>query len=142
MVASAIDLASITTEDPHAGLPEPGELGAIDGDLNLYSEDVAGLETPFKIQQAKEAEGEGGSLDEAVSNFADPEEDPNKQLVAKPLVPVGWSALEALKSAIRGIVIFGQWLVTIAIWLLILLPVWGTILGIICWRRRRRKKAQ
>ncbi|MFC1941132.1 DUF4349 domain-containing protein [Chloroflexota bacterium] len=61
---------------------------------------------------------------------------------AKPLVAVGWSALEALKSAIRGVVIFGQWLVTIVIVLLIFSPVWGTILGVILWRRRRRKKAQ
>lgn len=61
---------------------------------------------------------------------------------AKPLVPVSWSALESLKSAIRGIVILGQWLVNIAIWLLVLLPAWGTILGIIYWRRRQRKKAQ
>ena len=58
---------------------------------------------------------------------------------AKPLVPVGWSALEALKSAIRGIVIFGQWLVFIVIGLLIFSPVWGTILGIFFWRRRRKK---
>ena len=58
----------------------------------------------------------------------------------KTLVPVGWSALETLKSAIRGVVIFGQWLATIAIWLLILLPAWGTIAGIIYWRRRRRRK--
>ena len=55
------------------------------------------------------------------------------------LVPVGWSALETLKSAIRGAVTLGQWLVTVAIWLIILLPVWGTIVGIIYWRRRRRK---
>lgn len=68
MVASAIDLASITTEDPHAGLPEPGELGAIDGDLNLYSEDVARLETPFKIQQAKEAEEAALAFDARISN--------------------------------------------------------------------------
>ncbi|MFC1957914.1 DUF4349 domain-containing protein [Chloroflexota bacterium] len=61
---------------------------------------------------------------------------------AKPLVPVEWSALETLKSAIRGIVIFGQWLVTIGIWLLLLLPVWGTVLGVIYWRRRRGKEAQ
>ena len=58
----------------------------------------------------------------------------------KPLVRVGWSALEVLKSAIRGIVIFGQWLGTIALWLLIFIPVWGTILGIILWRRHRKKK--
>jgi len=58
---------------------------------------------------------------------------------AKPLVRAGWSALEALKSAVRGIVIFGQWLSYIVIWLLIFIPVWGTILGIIYWRRRRKK---
>ena len=58
---------------------------------------------------------------------------------AKPLVRAGWSALEALKSAIRGIVIFGQWLVVAVIVIIIFVPVWGTILGIILWRRRRRK---
>ncbi|MBA7470558.1 hypothetical protein ES707_05845 [subsurface metagenome] len=59
---------------------------------------------------------------------------------AKPLVHAGWSALEALKSAIRGIVIFGQWLVIAVICIIIFVPVWGTILGIILWRRRRRRK--
>jgi len=61
------------------------------------------------------------------------------EVAAKPLVRVGWSALEILKSAARGIVVFGQWLGTIAIWLLIFIPVWGTILGIILWRRRKKK---
>jgi len=59
----------------------------------------------------------------------------------KPLVRAGWSALEALKSAVRGIVIAGQTLGAIAIWLIIFIPIWGTILGIIYWRRHRRKKA-
>jgi len=63
------------------------------------------------------------------------------EVTAKPLVRAGWSALEALKSAVRGIVIFGQWLGTIALWVLIFIPIWGTILGIIYWRRRRRRKA-
>ncbi len=62
------------------------------------------------------------------------------EATAKPLVRAGWSALEALKSAVRGIVTFGQWLGTIAIWLLIFTPVWGTILGIIYWRYRRRRR--
>ena len=61
------------------------------------------------------------------------------QATDKPLVGAGWSALEALKSAIRGIVTFGQWLVILAIWLIIFVPVWGTVLGIICWRRKKRK---
>ncbi len=63
------------------------------------------------------------------------------ETTTKPLVRAGWSVLEVLKSAVRGIVTFGQWLGTIAIWLLIFIPVWGTILGIIYWRYRRRKKA-
>ncbi len=60
---------------------------------------------------------------------------------AKPLVRAGWSALEALKSAVRGVVIFGQWLGTAAMWVIIFIPIWGTILGVILWRRRRKQKA-
>jgi hypothetical protein len=61
------------------------------------------------------------------------------EATTKPLVRVGWSALEILKAAVRGIVIFGQWLGAIAIWLLIFIPVWGTILGVIWWYRRRKR---
>ncbi|MFC1897314.1 DUF4349 domain-containing protein [Chloroflexota bacterium] len=61
------------------------------------------------------------------------------EATAKPLVRVGWSAFEILKSAVRGIVIFGQWLGTIAIWILIFIPIWGTILGVIYWRRRKKR---
>jgi hypothetical protein len=57
----------------------------------------------------------------------------------KPPVPPGWNALEIFKSAARGLVITGQVLGTIAIWLLIFIPIWGTILGIILWRRHKRK---
>ena len=64
------------------------------------------------------------------------------EATAKPLVRVGWNIVEIFKSAIRGIVIAGQVLGTIAIWLLIFSPIWGTILGIIYWRLRKRKKAQ
>ncbi len=31
MVSSAVDLASLTTEDPHAGLPDASELGSAFG---------------------------------------------------------------------------------------------------------------
>jgi len=61
------------------------------------------------------------------------------EVTAKPLVRVGWSALEVLKSAARGLVVAGQVLGNIAIWLLIFIPIWGTILGIILWRRHKRK---
>jgi PmbA protein len=56
LVDSAIELADITTEDPHAGLPEPEELGAIGGDLQLYAADLEGLETGVKVDLAKRAE--------------------------------------------------------------------------------------
>ena len=68
MVASAIELAEITTEDPHAGLPEPSELGALPGDLRLYSDDVARLETAYKIELAKRAEAAALDSDARISN--------------------------------------------------------------------------
>jgi len=60
---------------------------------------------------------------------------------AKPLASAGWNALEILKSAVRGIVTFGQWLVALVIWLIIFSPVWAAIGGIIYWRLRKRKAA-
>jgi hypothetical protein len=57
----------------------------------------------------------------------------------KATVPPGWNVLQIFKSAARGLVITGQVLGTIAIWLLIFIPIWGTILGIILWRRHKRK---
>ncbi len=57
-----------------------------------------------------------------------------------PLVRPGWSAREVLKSAVRGLVIFGQGLGTMAIGAAIFSPIWGTILGILYWRRRRKRK--
>jgi len=56
------------------------------------------------------------------------------------IVLPGWSTVEVFKSAVRGIVIFGQWLGTVAIWLLIFSPVWGAIIGVIYWRLRRKKR--
>jgi hypothetical protein len=57
----------------------------------------------------------------------------------KATVPAGWNVLQIFKSAARGLVITGQVLGTIAIWLLIFIPIWGTVLGIILWRRHKRK---
>jgi hypothetical protein len=54
----------------------------------------------------------------------------------------GWNALGVLKAAARGLVTAGKVLGTIAIWLLIFIPIWGTILGIILWRRHKRKAAK
>jgi PmbA protein len=68
LVQSAIELADITTEDPHAGLPDPDEFGSIGGDLQLFSADVALLETQLKIETAKRAEEAALSADPRIFN--------------------------------------------------------------------------
>ena len=68
MVKSAIELADITTEDPHAGLPDAGELGSIDGDLGMFSPDVEALATEIKIDAAKRAEDSALSADPRIVN--------------------------------------------------------------------------
>src|SRR5512135_3125518 len=56
MVKSALQLARVTSEDPYGGIPEPGQLGAIDGDLDLYYEDVFSLPTEERIAYARRCE--------------------------------------------------------------------------------------
>ncbi|MBZ5729020.1 MAG: TldD/PmbA family protein [Acidobacteriia bacterium] len=68
LVESAIELAAITSEDPHAGLPGAAELGAIAGDLRLYSPDVAALQPELKIEMAKRAEAAALAADPRISN--------------------------------------------------------------------------
>jgi PmbA protein len=68
LVKSAVELADITTEDPHAGLPEAEELGSIPGDLALYSPEVAGLETDRKVAAARAAEEAALSADPRIFN--------------------------------------------------------------------------
>jgi PmbA protein len=68
MVKSAVELADRTTDDPHADLPEAGELGSIDGDLKLYSADVEGLATGLKVDLAKRAEEAALSADPRITN--------------------------------------------------------------------------
>lgn len=63
------------------------------------------------------------------------------EATAKPLVRAGWSAWETLKSAARGFIIFMQWIGIIFLWLLIFIPIWGTVVGIIWWRRRKKQKS-
>jgi len=56
MVKAALELAKITSVDPFGGLPEPGELGKLQGDLKLYDEAIAKMTTEWKIDQAMRAE--------------------------------------------------------------------------------------
>ncbi len=68
LVKSAIELADITTEDPHASLPDADELGTLEGDLKLYAADIEGLETSLKIETAKRAEEAALSADPRIFN--------------------------------------------------------------------------
>src|SRR3977135_3048649 len=80
MLKSALELAKITSEDPHAGIPEAGTLGSLSGDLDLYHEDVYSLPGPERIDYARRAEkaaldfdpriknSEGGSFDAATGH--------------------------------------------------------------------------
>ena len=68
MVRSAIDLAALTTEDPHSGLPDAEELGSLEGDLQLYYGAVANIPTEQRIDMAKRAEGAALAFDKRISN--------------------------------------------------------------------------
>ncbi len=68
MVRSALDLARVTTEDPHAGLPDAADLGAIQTDLALYDPAIEALETDWKIGQARLAEETALSADPRITN--------------------------------------------------------------------------
>jgi len=77
MLKSALELARITSEDPYAGIPDAGKLGALSGNLDLYHEDVYSLAGAERIDYARRAEkaaldadpriknSEGGSFDAA-----------------------------------------------------------------------------
>lgn len=80
MAESAIALARITSADPLAGLPDAAELGTLEGDLQLYHDDVYSLSTEERIAYARRAEqaamgadprivnSEGGAFDAAVGH--------------------------------------------------------------------------
>ena len=68
MVRSAIDLAALTSEDPFAGLPETAELGALKGDLQLFSDETAQLPTEQRIDMAKRAEAAALAVDPRITN--------------------------------------------------------------------------
>jgi len=57
----------------------------------------------------------------------------------QPIDGTGWSALETLKSAVRGLINFGKVLAIVVIWLAIFSPVWIIILVLVFFFRRRRK---
>ena len=77
MLKAALDLAKITSEDPFGGIPEADKLGSLNGDLDLFHQDVYSLPSAERIDYARRAEkaaldadpriknSEGGSFDAA-----------------------------------------------------------------------------
>ncbi len=68
LVASALEIAAISSEDPHAGLPEPSELGSLTTDLALYSDDINTIDASRRIEQALETEEAALSADPRITN--------------------------------------------------------------------------
>jgi len=68
MVRGAMGLARITTPDPHAGLPDPADLGRFPNDLRLYDDSVSRMETEWKIAQATRAEEVALAADARITN--------------------------------------------------------------------------
>jgi len=68
LVESALEIAAISTEDPHAGLPDTSELGSLSTDLLLYSDDINSIDTAYRIAQALEAEEAALSADPRITN--------------------------------------------------------------------------
>ncbi|HLW51984.1 MAG TPA: TldD/PmbA family protein [Candidatus Angelobacter sp.] len=68
LVHGALELARVTSEDPFAGLPEPQELGALSGDLQLFYEDVYSLPPEERINFARRAERAALDCDRRLTN--------------------------------------------------------------------------
>jgi PmbA protein len=68
LVDSAIEIAAISTEDPHAGLPDASELGALTGNLQLYSADISGTDTDYRVEQARQTEEAAFAADPRITN--------------------------------------------------------------------------
>jgi PmbA protein len=80
LIAGAFELARVTSADPYAGIPEPSQLGALPGDLQLYYDDVFSLPPEERIEYARRAEhaaldadprmknSDGGTFDAAVGH--------------------------------------------------------------------------
>jgi len=68
LVNGAIALARVTSEDPFAGLPDASEFGQLEGDLELFHEDVYSLPTSERIEYARRAEAAALAADTRITN--------------------------------------------------------------------------
>lgn len=68
MLDAAFEIGEITTEDPFAGLPDAKDLGKLETDLQLYSEDIEPLTTSQKIELARRGEAAAFAVDPRITN--------------------------------------------------------------------------
>jgi PmbA protein len=68
MVRAALAVGKITSEDPHAGLPEEAEFGKLTADLELYDPEIEGLQPEWKISEAAQAEAAALDADPRIEN--------------------------------------------------------------------------
>src|SRR5246500_5962497 len=68
MVKSALELAKITSEDPFGGIPDASQLGQLEGNLDLYHEDVYSLPGADRIDYARRAEKAALDFDAGIKN--------------------------------------------------------------------------
>jgi PmbA protein len=68
LVANAVSLARVSSEDPFAGLPQRDEFGQLTQDLDLYYDDVYSLPSAERIDYAKRAEHAALEVDTRLTN--------------------------------------------------------------------------
>ncbi|MFZ1137037.1 MAG: TldD/PmbA family protein [Candidatus Korobacteraceae bacterium] len=68
MVDAALHLAKVTSEDPLSGIPAPEQQGKLEGDLQLYNDDVYSLSTADRIDYARRAEKAAMAADPRITN--------------------------------------------------------------------------
>src|SRR5208283_4809740 len=68
LVERTLAMARVTSEDPASGLPDEALLGRYEGDLDLYSDDVAELSTEDRIDYARRAEQAALNADPRIKN--------------------------------------------------------------------------
>jgi PmbA protein len=68
LVDRTLAMARVTSEDPAGGLPDASLLGKYEGDLDLYSADVAAYTTEERIDYARRAEKAALDTDPRIKN--------------------------------------------------------------------------
>ena len=68
LVSGAVALAEVSSEDPHAGLPDVSAFGKLGTDLAMFHEDIYSLHVEERIALAKRTEHAALSLDLRLTN--------------------------------------------------------------------------